>query len=147
VRKELTIKEGLRHTYDLSEITVSAGWEMAKYEKHIFICTNRRAADSPRGCCDIEGLGELQLAFKKELSARGLKTRVRANKAGCLDQCEHGPMVVIYPEGVWYGRVKLSDVEEIIESHMIDGRPVKRLQLGEECINTAECEHRSERRS
>ena len=102
---------------------------MAKFERHIFICANQRLADSPRGCCDPNGLGELQLAFKKALAARGLKNRMRANKAGCLDQCEHGPTVVVYPEGIWYGHVKADDVAEIVESHLIHGQPVERLRL------------------
>ncbi len=118
---------------------------MAKFERHIFICTNQRAAENPRGCCDAEGLGSLQLAFKKELSARGLKARVRANKAGCLDQCEHGPTVVVYPEGVWYGWVKPEDVLEIIEQHIINNSPVARLLLDQGCINTPACEHKKPR--
>ena len=68
---------------------------MAKFKHHIFICTNQRVPENPRGCCDPVGLGQLQLQFKKELAARGLKGEIRANKAGCLDQCEHGPTVVI----------------------------------------------------
>src|SRR5215471_7251542 len=116
---------------------------MPKFEHHIFICANQRPAENPRGCCDSEGLGSLQLAFKKELSRRGLKEKVRANKAGCLDQCEHGPTVVVYPEGVWYGNVQLSDVPEIVESHIAGDRPVERLRLAEGCINTGTCEHRS----
>lgn len=105
---------------------------MPEYKHHIFICTNRRPPENPRGCCDPEGLGELQLAFKRELAERGLKKSVRANKAGCLDQCEHGPTVVVYPEGVWYGGVRAEDVTEIIESHIINGVPVERLRLREE---------------
>lgn len=118
---------------------------MAKFEQHIFICTNRRPADNPRGSCDPEGLGQLQIAFKKELSARGLKGMVRANKAGCLDQCEHGPAVVIYPEGVWYGGVTTEDVPEIVEQHIINKVPVSRLILAEGCINTPSCEHKKAR--
>ncbi|HWQ36883.1 MAG TPA: (2Fe-2S) ferredoxin domain-containing protein [Blastocatellia bacterium] len=105
---------------------------MPEYKHHIFICTNRRPPENPRGCCDPEGLGELQLAFKRELAERGLKKSVRANKAGCLDQCEHGPTVVVYPEGVWYGGVRAEDVSEIIESHIINGVPVERLRLRDE---------------
>ena len=67
---------------------------------------------------------------------------MRANKAGCLDQCEHGPNLVVYPDGVWYGRVTAADVEEIIQSHLVEGRPVARLRLADGCINTADCEHR-----
>lgn len=105
---------------------------MPKYEHHIFICTNKRPPENPRGCCDPEGLGELQLAFKRELAARGLKESVRANKAGCLDQCESGPTVVVYPEGVWYGGVKAEDVAEIVESHILNGVPVARLKMNDE---------------
>src|SRR5713101_6570606 len=65
---------------------------MAKFEKHIFICTNQRDASSPRGCCNPDGQGELQKQFKERLKARGLQKRFRANNAGCLDQCEHGPI-------------------------------------------------------
>jgi (2Fe-2S) ferredoxin len=105
---------------------------MPEYKHHIFICTNRRPPENPRGCCDPEGLGGLQLAFKRELAARGLKGSVRANKAGCLDQCEHGPTVVVYPEGVWYGGVRAEDVTEIVESHIINGIPVDRLRMRDE---------------
>lgn len=115
---------------------------MPKFKHHIFICTNRRPPENPRGCCDPEGLGQLQLQFKKELAARGLKGQVRANKAGCLDQCEHGPTVVVYPEAVWYGGVTAADVPEIIESHLLHGIPVVRLQMREECINAEDCEHK-----
>ena len=118
---------------------------MAKFERHIFICTNQRAPENPRGCCDPTGSGALQLAFKKALAARGLKDRVRANRAGCLDQCEHGPTVVVYPDAVWYGGVKSEDVAEIIETHMVNHTPVKRLLLREECINTPTCEHKASR--
>ncbi len=118
---------------------------MARFEHHIFICTNQRPPVNPRGCCDPEGLGGLQLVFKQELAARGLKAAVRANRAGCLDQCEHGPTVVIYPEAVWYGGVRPEDVAEIIESHIIKKIPVTRLLLTAACINTPECEHKSAR--
>jgi len=119
---------------------------MAKFEHHIFICANQRPPENPRGCCDPEGLGALQLLFKKELAARGLKASVRANRAGCLDQCEHGPAVVVYPEAVWYGGVKPEDVKEIIESHIINKVPVARLKLDEDCINTVSCAHKSPRK-
>jgi (2Fe-2S) ferredoxin len=113
-----------------------------KFEKHIFVCGNRRVEGHPRGCCDPEGEAALQKSFKKKLAARGLKGVVRANQAGCLDQCEHGPNVVIYPEGIWYGGVTLDDVEEIIESHILGGVPVARLILADSCINTPRCEHK-----
>lgn len=116
---------------------------MPNFTHHIFICTNKRPPENPRGSCDETGLGQLQLLFKQELSKRGLKGAVRANKAGCLDQCEHGPTVVIYPETVWYGGVTPDDVTEIVESHIVNGIPVARLQLQDACLNTASCAHKN----
>ena len=115
---------------------------MPEFKHHIFICTNQREPGSPRRCCNPDGKAELHRAFKDAVSARGLKATVRANKAGCLDQCEHGPNVVVYPEAVWYGGVKPEDVAKIVESHIVGGVPVRRLRLNEECINTTACEHR-----
>jgi (2Fe-2S) ferredoxin len=73
----------------------------------------------------------------------GLGERVRINKSGCLDQCEHGPTVVVYPEAVWYGNVQPEDAAEIVQEHLIGGRPVERLRMAEECINSKTCSHRS----
>jgi (2Fe-2S) ferredoxin len=115
---------------------------MPKFERHIFICGNTRPAGHPRGCCDPTGRAELQLSFKQKLAERGLKGRVRANQSGCLDQCEHGPNLVVYPDAVWYGGVTLADVDEIVDSHIVGGRPVERLLIKDECLNTKNCEHR-----
>ena len=109
---------------------------MPKFEKHIFICGNQRPPGAPRPCCDPEGRAELQKAFKDKLAARGLKGIARANQSGCLDQCEHGPNLVVYPDAVWYGRVTLADLDEIIESHILGGKPVQRLVLPDSCLNT-----------
>lgn len=115
--------------------------DMAKFEKHIFICTNHRPDGHPRGCCDPSNTGDLLQQFKAAVSKRGLKGRVRANKAGCMDQCEHGANVVVYPEAVWYGHVTSADVDEIIDSHIVGGKPVERLITPDECLN-ANCEHK-----
>jgi (2Fe-2S) ferredoxin len=115
---------------------------MPKFERHIFICTNTREPGSARGCCSERAHSDLQKLFKMAISERGLKGSVRANKSGCLDQCEHGPTVVVYPEAVWYGGVQAEDVKEIVESHIACGIPVARLVLREECINTAACPHK-----
>lgn len=115
---------------------------MPKFERHIFVCTNQREAGHPRGCCDPEGKAGMQGALKQKLAVRGLKAKVRANKAGCLDQCEHGPNMVIYPEAVWYGGVTMSDLDEIIESHIFGGKIVERLLIQEDCLNSASCPHR-----
>jgi (2Fe-2S) ferredoxin len=105
---------------------------MAKFHKHIFICTNEREPGDARGCCKAKGSLEVAEAFKKKLHAAGLKRIVRANKAGCLDQCAHGVTVVVYPEGTWYGHVTAADVDEIVEKHVIGGEPVQRLVLAPE---------------
>jgi len=113
-----------------------------KFEKHIFICTNKRVEGHPRGCCDPTGSEQMQKVFKKKLAEHGLKGRVRANRAGCLDQCEHGPNIVVYPEGTWYGNVRYEDIDEIIESHIVGDVPVARLMIADSCINMASCEHK-----
>ncbi len=115
---------------------------VANFEKHIFICGNQRPDGHPRGCCDPAGSGQLQRAFKAQLAQTGIRAAVRANNSGCLDQCEHGPTVVVYPEGVWYGSVTLADAEEIVQSHILDDRPVQRLRIADACLNTPTCEHR-----
>jgi (2Fe-2S) ferredoxin len=102
---------------------------MNRFERHVFVCTNRRSDDDPRGCCAAKGSDEVRDLFKKLLKARGLNKRMRANTAGCLDACATGVTVVVYPEGVWYGGVTAGDVEEIIEKHLIGGQVVERLLL------------------
>ena len=85
------------------------------FQRHLFVCTNRRPDGHPKGCCATKGSEEIRAAFKTELEKRGIKGRMRANAAGCLDTCAFGPSVVVYPEGVWYGGVKLEDVPVIVE--------------------------------
>ncbi len=104
---------------------------MARFEKHIFICENRREPDNPRGCCAEKGSSEIRHLFKSRLKELGLNSKVRANSAGCLDACSFGPSVVIYPGQIWYGGVKPADVEEIIQSHIIKNVPVERLLIKE----------------
>jgi (2Fe-2S) ferredoxin len=115
---------------------------MPKFERHIFVCTNQRPEGHPRGCCNPSGESELHRAFKARIALSGLRSTVRANQAGCLDQCEHGPNVVVYPDAVWYGHVTLADVEEIVESHIMGDRPVERLRIAEGCLNTESCPHK-----
>jgi (2Fe-2S) ferredoxin len=99
-----------------------------KYDKHVFICTNQRPPDAKRSCGEACGLN-LVSVFKKILKEQGLNVKIRAQKAGCLDACEHGPSMVVYPEGVFYGGVTEKDVQEIIDEHLINDRPVKRLLI------------------
>jgi len=100
-----------------------------KLKAHIFVCTNERVADHPRGCCKAKNSEALVEAFKKELEKSGMKGKVRAQRAGCLDTCEFGASVVVYPDDVWYGKVELEDVSEIVNSHIKGGQPVDRLRI------------------
>jgi (2Fe-2S) ferredoxin len=115
---------------------------MPRFDYQIFVCTNARDADHPRGCCDPAKQAALLRAFKSKVAARALPKVIRVNQAGCLDQCEHGPAVVVYPEAVWYGGVNESDIDEIIQSHLAEGRPVERLRIADSCLNTRACPHK-----
>jgi (2Fe-2S) ferredoxin len=99
-----------------------------KYEKHVFICTNQRAPGEKKSCGEACGL-ELVKEFKKVMKEKGLNGRMRAQKTGCLDMCEFGPSLVVYPEGVFYGAVTPADVTEIVNEHLVENRIVKRLEL------------------
>ena len=99
------------------------------YDKHIFICVNQRATEAPRKSCgEAQGM-EIVDAFKKKLKELNLPIKLRAQKAGCLDICDFGQTLVVYPEGVFYVGVELSDVDEIIQEHIINDRIVERLRI------------------
>ncbi len=102
---------------------------MAKFERHLFLCTHERDESSTKGCCAAKGSGAIASALKRAAYDRGLKRIVRVNKSGCLDQCGRGATCVVYPEGVWYGGVTLDDVDEIVERHLVGGEPVERLVI------------------
>jgi (2Fe-2S) ferredoxin len=111
------------------------------FVRHVFVCLNSRPADASRRSCTADGTSELHVRLQQLTKAAGLAGKVRINKAGCLDQCEHGPVVVVYPEAVWYGNVRPSDVEEIVSEHLVAGRPVERLRIADECLNSRTCSH------
>ena len=113
------------------------------YERHVFVCHNVRPAGAPRPSCTSDGTSALHTRMQQLSRDAGLGGKVRINKSGCLDQCEHGPTVVVYPEAVWYGNVKPEDAEEIVAEHLVGGRPVERLRIADECINSKACPHRS----
>jgi len=115
---------------------------MPAFEHHVFVCCNSRPAGAPRRSCTTNGTSELQAKLNQLVNEAGLKGRVRINKAGCLDQCEHGPVVVVYPEAVWYGNVKPEDAAEIVERHLVGGEPVERLRIADDCLNNRNCPHR-----
>ena len=98
------------------------------YDCHVFCCVNERAPGHPRGCCAARGGVELRDYMKKRGKALRIK-RLRVNQAGCLDRCELGPTMVIYPQGTWYHYASETDVDEILEKHIIGGEIVERLVL------------------
>ena len=102
---------------------------MSYYQHHIFFCLNQRS--NGEACCAGQGAQAGFDRCKQQVKALGLAGPggVRVNKAGCLDRCAGGPVAVVYPEEVWYTFVDASDVDEIVESHLLGGKVVERLRL------------------
>jgi (2Fe-2S) ferredoxin len=98
------------------------------YDKHVFFCCNQR--DGGRTCCADKGASALRDYAKGKVKALGLsgEGKVRINQAGCLDRCEEGPCIVVYPDAVWYAAVTPDDARSILDEHLIRGRPVERLR-------------------
>jgi (2Fe-2S) ferredoxin len=95
---------------------------MGQYRTHVFVCTS---GDT----CPAQGDVEQFVKYLRGEAARaGLQDVVRINRAGCFSQCGHGPMMVVYPENVWYGGVRAADLRDIFESHIVGGTPVERLR-------------------
>ena len=100
-----------------------------KYQHHIFVCTNRRSDDNPKGCCAAKGSEALLSFFKEEVQKRGLKGKVRVNQAGCLDTCAMGPSIVIYPEAIWYTVRTEEDILAVIDRHLIQNKIVEEMLM------------------
>jgi len=102
---------------------------MSYYRYHVFFCTNRRE-DGSQCCAQCNAL-ELRDHLKRRAKELGIAGPgwVRVNTAGCLDRCAEGPVVVVYPDAIWYSYVDREDLEEILQEHLIGGRPVERLRL------------------
>ncbi len=115
---------------------------MPAFEHHVFVCHNTRPEGAPRPSCTSDGNSNLHARLQQLAKEAGLAGKVRINKSGCLDQCEHGPMVVVYPEAVWYGNVMAEDAAVIVDEHLVGGHPVERLRVADECLNTKSCPHR-----
>lgn len=102
---------------------------MSYYQRHVFFCQNQR--HNGEACCNNHGATEIREYAKakvKQLQLSG-KGKVRINQAGCMDRCSEGPIVVVYPEEVWYTYVDKEDIDEIIEEHIKNGRVVERLRI------------------
>ncbi|MEE8342701.1 MAG: (2Fe-2S) ferredoxin domain-containing protein [Gammaproteobacteria bacterium] len=102
---------------------------MSYYRYHLFFCTNLREDGS--ACCqrfDAQDMRDYAKARSKELGIAG-KDGVRVNTAGCMDRCEEGPVIAVYPDAVWYTYVDREDIDEILEEHLVNGRVVERLLI------------------
>lgn len=103
---------------------------MSHFDKHVFFCTHHRKDGSD--CCANHGAQNARDYVKKKVKDLGISSRenkIRINSAGCMDRCDEGPVIVVYPEGVWYTYVDENDLDEIIEEHLRHGRIVKRLEI------------------
>jgi (2Fe-2S) ferredoxin len=102
---------------------------MSYFQRHIFFCLNQR--DNGQACCADHDAQALFEHCKVQVKNQGLSGpgQVRVNKAGCLDRCEEGPCVVVYPEETWYTYVDEHDIDEIVESHLKNGQVVERLKI------------------
>ena len=102
---------------------------MSYFKHHVFFCCNQRA--DGEACCNALGATDAQTYAKDRICQLKLKGQgqVRINKAGCLDRCDDGPVIVVYPEEVWYSYVDNEDIEEIIQEHLVHGRVVERLKI------------------
>src|SRR5262245_12880550 len=109
---------------------------MPRFTCHLFVCCNQREPGHRRGCCNADGSGKLRELFKTEIAKCGLTPDVRANQSGCLDQCEYGPTVVIYPQAIWYGGVTAADVSRIVTETVVSGRVIQELVIPDECLNS-----------
>jgi (2Fe-2S) ferredoxin len=95
---------------------------VGQYEKHVFVCTTGST-------CPTQGDTEAYVKLMRaEVAKAGLHVQIRVNKSGCFSQCGNGPMIVVYPEDVWYAGVRVEDLPEIVQSHLVGGKPVERLR-------------------
>ena len=102
---------------------------MPKRKHYIFLCTNQRSPGHPKGCCMSGGADAVKERFTEIMLRDNLRGRMRIVRTSCLDNCAKGPTLAVYPDDVWYQGIQPDDVEEIVESHIKGGQPVKRLLL------------------
>ena len=102
---------------------------MSYYQRHVFFCNNVR--EDGAACCSDQDAQEMRIYAKKKIKALDLngQGKVRINSAGCLARCSEGPVLVVYPEAVWYTYAGKEDIDEIVEQHLVDGKVVERLKI------------------
>jgi (2Fe-2S) ferredoxin len=100
-----------------------------KPERQVLICLNERPPESPKGCCSAKGAAAVFARMKALVAEKGLAGRVMVTKTGCLKHCSRGVSVAVQPDNVWYAGVRESDLVEICDAHLAEGRPVERLLM------------------
>jgi len=102
---------------------------MSHFKYHVFFCTNQR--EGREMCCNMHGASDMRDYMKQRVKQLGgaIPDKVRINTAGCLDRCDKGPVIVVYPEATWYTYVDQEDIDEIIDSHLVGGKAVERLKV------------------
>ncbi len=106
------------------------------YQYHVFFCTNQRPDGEP--CCNAHQAQAMRDYAKRKVKQLGaaIAGNTRINSAGCMNRCAHGPVLVIYPQAVWYTYQTMQDVDEIIEQHLMHGQIVERLRLADTTPST-----------
>lgn len=107
---------------------------MPKRDRYLWVCTNERPPDHPKGCCAVSGSRELLEALKTAAVKRGLRERVRVCSSGCMDLCWTGPAVAVMPDHVFYGNVQIRDADEIVDA-LVRGGIVDRLVVPDELFD------------
>jgi (2Fe-2S) ferredoxin len=102
---------------------------MPRPEKHVFICTQNRPQGHPRGSCGEKGCADVMNEFMNEIQARNLFEKIALTNTGCMGPCMFGTSVLVYPEGIMYGKVTKEDVKTIIDEHLLGGKPVEALKV------------------
>lgn len=102
---------------------------MNKPAKHIFVCTSSRINGQQKGFCHSKDAVDLVMKFMEEIEDRDLGGKVFVSNTGCLGMCDKGPIVIVYPDNIWYGSVTADDIEVIMEEHIEGGTPVARLEI------------------
>ena len=117
------------HRRGLSHLKTRRYKTTMRFSHHVFVCQHSRPEGDKRGCCASKGSEALLDYAKGRIAELGLRRKIRINRAGCLDACQYGPSVVIYPDDIWYRAETPEDFEEIIECHLRKGEVVERLQI------------------
>ena len=100
---------------------------MEKPKHHVFVCGSFRVAGDPKGICHRKDSGSLVQYLETEVSDRGLDD-VTVSSAGCLNRCDHGPVIVVYPEGHWYGKMDEDRIDQMLDA-LAEGQPAEALLL------------------